>query len=455
VPLVPETPRTVPPPISKPPPMPSTSSKPQAPRVPPFSKALPSPSPRKPQQPVRPLPRVHARTNKHKTRKPLAQHITEHRANPTGFSEHRMHHICHPQTGAKQSYDRLKLSNPPRWTVGMANEFGRLASGVGTRMPTGTNTIFFIDKGEVPPGRTVTYANAVCDCRPTKDDPWRVRLTVGDDKLDCPGDPGAPAASLLDSKLVINSTISTPGATFFTTDIKDCFLNNPMDRYEHMKIPVRWIPQEIMDQHNLADKVDANGHACVEIRKGMHGLIQAARIAYDRLVQLLAPHGCCPIRHSPGIWKHNRPPSPCVSMIWKSSTPIHNMPTISLTHCKSTAKSRQIGRAQPTAACTYNGTATKAMWTCPCRPAQAKPYKNSSTPNRPKPNTLPMIGFDLRTAPKCSMPRNQPSYPPWTKSAQHACKPSTAPCSTTDVQQTQPCSRPLMKSPRSRLVQPP
>jgi hypothetical protein len=220
-----------------------------------------------------------------------------------------MHHIYHPQTGAKQSYDRLKLSNPPRWTTGMANEFGRLASGVGTRMPTGTNTIFFIAKGEVPPGRTVTYANAICDYRPTKDDPWRVRLTVGGDKLDYPGDPGAPAASLLDSKLVINSTISTPGAKFFTTDIKDYFLNNPMDRYEYMKIPVRWIPQEIMDQYNLADKVDANGYVYVEIRKGMYGLIQAARIAYDRLVTLLAPHGYYPIRHSPGIWKHKTLPT--------------------------------------------------------------------------------------------------------------------------------------------------
>jgi hypothetical protein len=221
-----------------------------------------------------------------------------------------MHHICHPQTGAKQSYDRLNLSNPPRWTAGMANEFGRLTFGVRTRMPTGTNAIFFTDKGEVPPGRTVTYANAICDYRPTKDDPWRVRLTVGSDKLDYPGDPGAPAASLLDSKLVINSTISTPGAKFFTTDIKDCFLNNPMDRCECMKISVRWIPQEIMDQHNLADKVDANGYVHVEIRKGMCGLIQAARIAYDRLVKLLAPHGCYPIRHSPGIWKHQTLP-PC------------------------------------------------------------------------------------------------------------------------------------------------
>jgi hypothetical protein len=62
-------------------------------------------------------------------------------------------------------------------------------------------------------------------------------LTVGGDKLDYPGDPGAPAASLIESKLITNSVISTSGAKFLTTDIKDYFLNNPMDRYEYMKIP--------------------------------------------------------------------------------------------------------------------------------------------------------------------------------------------------------------------------
>jgi hypothetical protein len=129
----------------------------------------------------------------------------------------------------------------------MANELGRLASGVGTRMPTGTNTIVFITNYQVPLDRKSTYTNAVCNYRPTKDDPWRVRLTVGGDKLEYAGDPGAPAASLIDSKLIINSVISTPGAKMLTTDIKDYFLNNPMDRYEYMKIPLKWIPQEILD----------------------------------------------------------------------------------------------------------------------------------------------------------------------------------------------------------------
>ena len=40
----------------------------------------------------------------------------------------------------------------------IANDLGRLAQGVGTRMPTGTNTVFFIAKSAISQGRKVTYA---------------------------------------------------------------------------------------------------------------------------------------------------------------------------------------------------------------------------------------------------------------------------------------------------------
>ena len=43
--------------------------------------------------------------------------------------------------------------------------------------------------------------------------------------MDYPHDTAAPAALLLESKLIFNSTISTPGAHFMSADIKDYFLN--------------------------------------------------------------------------------------------------------------------------------------------------------------------------------------------------------------------------------------
>ena len=131
----------------------------------------------------------------------------------------------------------------------MSNELGRLAPNVGDRMKSGTYNIFFIHKHQVPTGRKSTYGNAVCDYRPLKDDSCRVLLVIGGNRIIYPGDHSAPAASLLDSKIIFNSTILTAGARFFCADVKDCFLNNPMSDYEYMKIQLRWFPQDIIDQY--------------------------------------------------------------------------------------------------------------------------------------------------------------------------------------------------------------
>ena len=53
----------------------------------------------------------------------------------------------------------------------MSNELGRLASGVGYRKKSGTETIFFVPKDRVPVGRKETFANAVWYYIPLKDDP--------------------------------------------------------------------------------------------------------------------------------------------------------------------------------------------------------------------------------------------------------------------------------------------
>ena len=82
--------------------------------------------------------------------------------------EHQINHVLHPTTGKPCTYKCLAAGEVPvqdatTWIKGLANEFGRLSNGVGTRMPEGTNTIQFIHKTAVPYGRTVTYGNMVCD----------------------------------------------------------------------------------------------------------------------------------------------------------------------------------------------------------------------------------------------------------------------------------------------------
>ena len=62
---------------------------------------------------------------------------------------------------------------------------------------------------EIPLHKKVTYGRLVVDIRPLKEEKFRVRITVGGDKLDFVGDASSVAASLSTVKLLLNSVIST------------------------------------------------------------------------------------------------------------------------------------------------------------------------------------------------------------------------------------------------------
>ena len=70
----------------------------------------------------------------------------------------------------------------------------------------------------------------------------------GGDKLTTNQDTALPAASLTETKILVNSTISDAhkGEKFMASDLKDFFLATPMDRNEYMKIHIKNIPQDII-----------------------------------------------------------------------------------------------------------------------------------------------------------------------------------------------------------------
>ena len=118
------------------------------------------------------------------------------------------------------------------WGRAYGNEVGRLAQGLPGRVE-GTDTIRFIPKHEVPSDRfkDVTYGQIVCNHRPEKEDPNRERLVAGGDGINFPGEVGTPTTDMLTVKLLLNSVVSTPGAKFFTADIKNFYLMTPLDRF--------------------------------------------------------------------------------------------------------------------------------------------------------------------------------------------------------------------------------
>ena len=98
-----------------------------------------------------------------------------------------------PKNGASLEYMHIiKGQNKSIWENSFANEIGRLPQGVGTRMTSGTNTIFFTSKGKGTAGRTVTYGRIVAKTQPLKDETYRTILTVGGNLFNFPGDVTTP-----------------------------------------------------------------------------------------------------------------------------------------------------------------------------------------------------------------------------------------------------------------------
>jgi hypothetical protein len=222
--------------------------------------------------------------------------------------------MYNPVTGRAENIDSL-LRGPDTvtWTTSLTNEWARCAQGIIGNRPSaahiiGNQTIFFIFPSQVPAGRKVTYATFVCAMRPGKAEPYRIRMTVGGDRLDAYQDVRSPAVGITDTKLHINSTTSDAkdGARYCTGDLKDFFLVSQMKKIQYMRVHRRYIPQEIMDAYGLTEAhFDSKGYAYLEIRKGMYGLKEASVLAYDQLKEHLAPYGYAPVRFTPGLWKHN------------------------------------------------------------------------------------------------------------------------------------------------------
>ena len=163
--------------------------------------------------------------------------------------------------------------NGDRWETALSNKWGRLARGNKNGV-THTDTIEFIPQEQVPQGRDVTYASFVCDHCPLKSEPWRVRIVVGGDRLTYEDDAGSPAASLLETKILLSSVISDAhkGARFMSLDLKEYFLATPMERPEYMKVNISHFPKDIKDKYSLHTLVTNNNFIYIKIKKGMYGL---------------------------------------------------------------------------------------------------------------------------------------------------------------------------------------
>ena len=223
-----------------------------------------------------------------------------------------MQAVMDPESGNMLNYRQLKKKDPQTktvWEYSFGNEIGRLAQGMPGRTE-GTNTIHFIGKNEVPKDRMrdVTYASIVCTERPQKAEKERTRLVGGGNLINSTIDCGTPTADLLTVKLLLNSIISTPGAKMACFNVKNFYLNTPMERYEYLRMHIDDFPEDVIEHYNLREKATAEGYLYMEVRKGMYGLPQAGIIAQELLEKRLNKYGYFQSKLTPGFWTHKTRP---------------------------------------------------------------------------------------------------------------------------------------------------
>ncbi|KAL3781993.1 hypothetical protein HJC23_013821 [Cyclotella cryptica] len=206
-----------------------------------------------------------------------ARHTMQHR-----FPSNSLAAVLNDDTGELMEYRHL-IANPKyrdTWTSAYGKELGRLAQGLPGTVAA-TNTIVFISKADIPSDRwrNVTYGRIVANFRPEKDDPYRIRLTVGGNRINFPGDCGTPTADMLTTKVLLNSVVSTVGA--------------------------RDMPNNVIEHYALRTIATEDGYVYVRIQNGMYGLPQAGIIAQQLLEKRLVAEGYHQSTITPGFWKHD------------------------------------------------------------------------------------------------------------------------------------------------------
>ena len=91
-------------------------------------------------------------------------------------------------------------------------------------------------------------------------------------------------------------------------DIKNFYLNTLMLRYEYVRIRINNVPEEIIKQYNLHEKIDSEGYVYIEVRNGMYGLPQAGILAQQLLEKWLNKHGYMQNKAILGLWTHQSRP---------------------------------------------------------------------------------------------------------------------------------------------------
>jgi hypothetical protein len=93
-----------------------------------------------------------------------------------------------------------------------------------------------------------------------------------------------------------------------TMDISNFYLMTPLHRSKFIQIKLSDIPNGVIREYKLKEKVTKNRSIYIRAKRGMYGLPQAGLLANKLLKKRLNKHGYRQSKLVPGLWKHNTRP---------------------------------------------------------------------------------------------------------------------------------------------------
>jgi hypothetical protein len=82
------------------------------------------------------------------------------------------------------------------------------------------------------------------------DKQYRIRGTIGGDRINYPGRTAANTAAMPLVKILLQSVVSE-NKEWLTIDLKDYYLGTPLPRPEYIRIPLRFISADLIQKYHL------------------------------------------------------------------------------------------------------------------------------------------------------------------------------------------------------------
>ena len=127
------------------------------------------------------------------------------------------------------------------WTRAAANKYRRLFQECGrnkdgSQCVAETNPCHWINKTQIPKGKTATYNRSVTNIRTEKADPNQVQFIAGGNILNSTGEASPETTSIETAKLLINSTLSTKDVKFMAMDISNLYIQIDLNNYQYIHL---------------------------------------------------------------------------------------------------------------------------------------------------------------------------------------------------------------------------